>query len=86
MEESLTVGLPPDSEPEPDHAVVRGTIRDYRHGHPGPADVALVVESAATSLREDRAMAIVYANARSRCDRPFQTPQVTTGRRRIGMI
>ncbi len=58
------VRLPPDSEPEPDHAVVRGTIRDFRHGHPGPADVALVVEIEASSLREDRAMAIIYANAR----------------------
>ncbi len=56
------VRLPPDSEP--DHAVVRGAIRDYRHGHPGPADVALVVEIAASSLREDRAMAIIYAKAR----------------------
>ncbi len=64
MEESFTVMLPPDSEPEPDLAVVRGTIRDYRHGHPGPADVALVVEIAASSVREDRAMAIIYAHAR----------------------
>ena len=29
------VRLLPDSEPEPDHAVVRATIRDCRHGHPG---------------------------------------------------
>ena len=63
-EESLAVRLPPDSEPEPDHAVVRGTIRDYGHRHPGPADVALFVEIAALSLREDQAMAIIYANAR----------------------
>ena len=58
------VRLPPDSEPEPDHTVVRGTIRDYRHGHPGPADVALVVEIAASSLREERAMASIYASPR----------------------
>ena len=58
------VRLPPDSEPEPNHAVVRGTVRDYRHAHSGSADVALVVEIAASSLREDRATAIVYANAR----------------------
>ncbi len=58
------VRLPPDSEPEPDHAVVHGTIRDYRHGHPGPADVALVVEIAASSPREEKAMATIYANAR----------------------
>ncbi len=57
------VRLPPDGEPEPDHAVVRGTIRDYRHRHPGAADVAMVVEIALSSLREDRAMAVVYASA-----------------------
>jgi Uma2 family endonuclease len=34
------------SEPEPDLAVVRGTPRDYRDRHPGPGDVAVVVEIA----------------------------------------
>jgi Uma2 family endonuclease len=43
------VRLPPSSEPEPDHAVVCGTIRDYRHRHPGPDDIALIVEIAASS-------------------------------------
>jgi Uma2 family endonuclease len=43
-----------DSEPEPDVAIVRGTLRDYRERHPGPQDVALVVEVADTSLRQDR--------------------------------
>ena len=33
-----------DSEPEPDVSVVRGQIRDYCDHHPGPEDVALVVE------------------------------------------
>src|SRR5262249_58498297 len=32
-----------DSEPEPDVAVVRGSIDDYADHHPGPGDVALVV-------------------------------------------
>ena len=44
-----------DSEPEPDLAVVRGDIRDYATRHPRPADMALVVEVAESSLREDRA-------------------------------
>jgi Uma2 family endonuclease len=57
------VRLPPDGEPEPDHAVVRGTIRDYRHGHPGPPDVALTVEIADSSLLEDRGMVPVYGRA-----------------------
>ena len=44
----------PDSEPEPDVTVARGTQRDYFRRHPTPADCALVVEVANTSLRQDR--------------------------------
>jgi Uma2 family endonuclease len=43
-----------DSEPEPDHCIVRGAVRDYLAGHPGPADIALVVEISDTSLAADR--------------------------------
>lgn len=43
-----------DSEPEPDLAVVRGKITDFETRHPGPADLALVVEVAHTSLAKDR--------------------------------
>jgi Uma2 family endonuclease len=43
-----------DSEPEPDLMIVRGTRRDYREQAPGPTDVALVVEVAYSSLREDQ--------------------------------
>ncbi len=57
------VRLPPDCEPEPDHAVVRGAIRDYRHGHPGPSDVGQIVEIAERSLTEDRTMVRVYGAA-----------------------
>jgi Uma2 family endonuclease len=42
------------SEPEPDHCLVRGTNDDYMDGHPGAADVALVVEVADSSLADDR--------------------------------
>ena len=49
------VRLPPDSKPEPDRCVVRGTIRDYSHRSPGPDDVGLIVEVADSSLSEDRA-------------------------------
>lgn len=42
------------SEPEPDHCVTRGAIEDYLETHPGPADVAIVVEVADSSLAEDR--------------------------------
>jgi Uma2 family endonuclease len=43
-----------DSEPEPDLAVVRGGRRDYLGHHPGPRDLALVVEVADSTLAEDR--------------------------------
>jgi Uma2 family endonuclease len=42
-----------DSEPEPDRCVVRGTIDDYAERHPGPEDIALLVEAADSSLAED---------------------------------
>jgi len=43
-----------DSEPEPDIAVVRGPARRYLRQHPGPADIALVIEIAESSLDLDR--------------------------------
>ena len=53
-----------DSEPEPDVAVVRGIVRDYFLRHPTPADAALVVEVADTSVRQDRGIKRrVYARA-----------------------
>ena len=42
------------SMPEPDLAVARGEIRDYATRDPEPADVALVVEVAESSLDDDR--------------------------------
>jgi Uma2 family endonuclease len=54
----------PDSEPEPDVAVVAGGLRDYGEAHPSPADVALVVEVADESLRRDRKDKLaIYARA-----------------------
>lgn len=53
-----------DSEPEPDVVVVRGKTSDYRDGHPGPADLALVVEVSDSTLDRDRSMKKrVYARA-----------------------
>jgi Uma2 family endonuclease len=43
-----------DSEPEPDVVIVRGDTRQYLDRHPGPQDVALVVEVADTTLQRDR--------------------------------
>ncbi len=45
-----------DSEPEPDVAVVRGTRRDYLSRHPGPGDLALVVEVSDATLRRDQTL------------------------------
>jgi Uma2 family endonuclease len=58
------IRLPSESsEPEPDRCVVRGGIRDYSARHPGPADLALVVEVADSSLDDDRMQADIYGRA-----------------------
>ena len=58
------IRLPTESsEPEPDRCVVRGSIRDYSARHPGPADLALVVEVADSSLDDDRMQADIYGRA-----------------------
>src|SRR5271165_4583880 len=49
-----------DSEPEPDVSLARGGIDDDEDRHPGPEDVALVVEVAESTLADDRAMAVTY--------------------------
>ena len=48
------------SEPEPDLAVVRGDNDAYEDRHPGPQDIALVVEVTRTSVAKDRKLARVY--------------------------
>lgn len=48
----LPLALGSDSEPEPDVAVVVGSVRDYRDAHPQSA--LLVVEVADTTLSYDR--------------------------------
>jgi Uma2 family endonuclease len=58
------VRVPERSEPEPDLAVVRGASLDYEDRHPEPAEVALVVEVAESSLTSDREiMGQIYAAA-----------------------
>lgn len=53
-----------DSEPDPDVMIVRGATRDYRDRHPGPEDVALIVEVADSTLERDRGVKrMVYARA-----------------------
>jgi Uma2 family endonuclease len=43
-----------NSEPEPDAVLARGDETTFAARHPGPADIGLVVEVAATSLDFDR--------------------------------
>ena len=57
-EEPLTLT---ESEPEPDIAVVAGSAKEFRHGHPTGAD--LVIEVAIATLDLDRDKAEVYASA-----------------------
>lgn len=51
------------SEPEPDVAVVAGSRRSYQDRHPGPGEIALVVEVADSSLADDRKALARYARA-----------------------
>lgn len=52
------------SEPQPDVALLRWRDDFYRHAHPTPADVLLVVEVADTTVESDRQVKIpLYARA-----------------------
>ncbi len=52
-----------DSEPVPDLSIVRGDIEDYLNRHPEPADVALIVEVAKSSVAIDRDQAVILGAA-----------------------
>lgn len=53
-----------DSEPEPDASVIRGERRDYFDRHPGPDDIAIVIEVSDTTLQRDRGLKKrIYARA-----------------------
>ncbi len=66
MRSALPVRLPTQaSEPEPHHCVVRGVARDCLAAHPGPGDIAMLVEVADSSLAVDRELgARIYGPAR----------------------
>lgn len=49
------------SEPEPDGAVCRGSPRDNLAHHPGPSEIALVIEVADSTLSRDHRKAKIYA-------------------------
>ena len=53
-----------DGEPEPDGSIVRGGFQHYLSAHPGPDDVAAVIEISDTSLKLDRGIKLrSYARA-----------------------
>ena len=63
LRNQLSVVLP-DSQPEPDFAIVRGNSRTYLTRHPTTADVGLLIEVADTSLlRDQRDKTRIYARA-----------------------
>jgi Putative restriction endonuclease len=56
------VRIPSYIEPEPDLGLARGRTEDYETRHPEPADLALVIEVAESSLRQDRELMQIYGN------------------------
>ena len=60
----LPITLKPNSEPEPDIAVVRIDSNEYSDHRPVPDDIFLIIEVADTTLLSDRQQkAITYAKA-----------------------
>jgi Uma2 family endonuclease len=58
------ITLPPNSEPEPDIAIVRVDSRHYLNRHPNAADIYLLIEVADRTLRRDcHKKAAAYARA-----------------------
>jgi Putative restriction endonuclease len=51
LQDAITLS---SSEPEPDIALARGSDADYETRHPGPPDLALVVEISDSSLEADQ--------------------------------
>jgi Uma2 family endonuclease len=64
LESQQPITLPPNGEPEPDGAIVRGTIDDYLKDKPKAADVSCAIEVADNSLNRDRvSKQRIYADA-----------------------
>lgn len=60
----LPITLRPNSEPEPDIAIVRFDANDYANRHPSSDEIFWIVEISDTTLRKDREQkAQVYAKA-----------------------
>jgi Uma2 family endonuclease len=58
------ISIPPNSEPEPDLAIVRNRADDYFIDHPKPSDILLVIEISNSTLKYDREVKLpLYAEA-----------------------
>ena len=56
------IALPPDSEPQPDIALLRPKVAGYADALPGAADVLLLIEVADTTVEYDRTIKLqLYA-------------------------
>lgn len=64
VRQQLPITIAPDSEPEPDIAIVKIDPRRYRDRHPVPEEVYLLTEVADSSLAYDRDLKVkIYARA-----------------------
>lgn len=64
VRQQLPITIPPNSEPEPDIAVVRLDPNRYRDAHPSPEDVYLLIEVSDSTLKFDREQkSKIYAQA-----------------------
>ncbi|MEH2010492.1 Uma2 family endonuclease [Nostoc sp.] len=64
LQSQAPITLPPNSEPEPDFAIVQNRDDNYLSSHPKSADVLLVIEVSDSSLAYDQDVKIpLYAKA-----------------------
>lgn len=64
LQSQAPIALPPNSEPEPDFAIVKNRDDNYLSSHPKPSDVLLVIEVSDSSLAYDQDVKIpLYAKA-----------------------
>jgi Uma2 family endonuclease len=64
LQSQAPITLPPNSEPEPDFAIVKNKEDNYLSAHPAPTDVLLVIEVSDSSLDYDQVVKIpLYAQA-----------------------
>ncbi|MEH2317355.1 Uma2 family endonuclease [Nostoc sp.] len=64
LQSQAPIALPPNSEPEPDFAILQNRDDNYLSAHPKPADILLVMEVSDSSLGYDQDVKIsLYTQA-----------------------